>query len=184
MHQHSVGLRRLWRLQRRLRWTKLWYFILFFLFKPSQQNNLLCRYLYELVCSYSVEILYQINWTWGFLSSLTIYQGLNFFFSDKLSIRQNNCNSTIGKYLCDNNKCVSLSIVCNGHDDCGDGTDEDPVECAKGWLFYTSYILRVRFTLYFIEKFSFIFFSSKNVRRNTPLSANMLTNSERLSMFL
>jgi len=34
-----------------------------------------------------------------------------------------------GKYLCHNGRCISAFQLCDGHDDCGDNTDETLVCC-------------------------------------------------------
>ncbi|XP_072013216.1 neuropilin-1-like [Amphiura filiformis] len=34
-----------------------------------------------------------------------------------------------GDFLCDNNRCINKSLVCDGYDHCGDETDENPVDC-------------------------------------------------------
>ena len=35
------------------------------------------------------------------------------------------------QYRCNDGKCVSSSLVCNGNDDCADGSDEVDHTCSK-----------------------------------------------------
>lgn len=42
-----------------------------------------------------------------------------------------NATNTVNEYLCQNNKVVSKELLCNGEDNCGDGSDE-AANCSTG----------------------------------------------------
>lgn len=41
------------------------------------------------------------------------------------------------EFLCENNNCILIYNKCNGHDDCGDNSDEK--ECPKSKILYFNY---------------------------------------------
>lgn len=52
--------------------------------------------------------------------------------SGNRTIRPDQCNNEINRFLCNNGRCIALNATCNGKDDCGDNSDETAVGCAIG----------------------------------------------------
>ena len=52
------------------------------------------------------------------------------FFSLYLWSASDTCAA--GKFKCSNNKCIGTRYTCNDHDDCGDGSDEEPTNKCGG----------------------------------------------------
>lgn len=45
-------------------------------------------------------------------------------FLDNRTLSASDCKSAHNRYLCKNQRCIFFNAVCNGKDDCGDGSDE------------------------------------------------------------
>lgn len=52
-------------------------------------------------------------------------------------------------FLCQNNNCLPESHLCDGENDCGDNSDEDPNYCGKINLYY--YLKMKKFVNYILE---------------------------------
>ena len=46
----------------------------------------------------------------------------------------------IGKFQCNNGKCISKYLICNSNDNCGDGSDESKTDGAFCGMFLNSFV--------------------------------------------
>lgn len=61
---------------------------------------------------------------------MSCYPKENFFkcyiFLDNKTLSASDCKNAYDRFLCLNERCISLNAVCNEKNDCGDESDEGP----------------------------------------------------------
>lgn len=76
------------------------------------------------------DVVYQSNRLLITFFSDFIGSGRGFNISYEFTNDVDTCTSS-NMYPCGNRKCVSRRVLCDGTDDCGDGTDESKVYCRR-----------------------------------------------------
>lgn len=61
--------------------------------------------------------------------------------SDELQCPASPCGNSSEHYMCAHRGCILMNLVCNGRDDCGDGSDESPACRELSTLYFPIFLI-------------------------------------------